>query len=142
MKSYFEGKPIPKYNPEAVKQAPNAALLHETFSTWSPKTDKAKIAVIGSSDVLKDSIVDDDGKGPNAVFARNLVDWLVGDTALIQIRNKGLSYNPPRKTSETVRNIVRAVNIACAPLLVILAGLILWRFDTVRRKKIQQRFRK
>lgn len=142
LKSYFEGKPIPRYDPEAVKQAVNAAQLHETFSTWNPKTDKAKIAVIGSSDVLKDSIVDDDGKGPNAVFARNLVDWLVGDTALIQIRNKGLSYNPPRKTSETVRNIVRAVNIACAPLLVVLAGLILWRFDTACRKKIQQSFKK
>ncbi len=143
-KSYFEGKEIPSAPPSTnnTKLKIKSNVLREKTADFLPVSDHGRIIVLSVAEMLKNTIMDEEGISPNAIFSRNVVDWLVGDSDLIQIRNKGLSYNPPRKTSDLVKNIVRWSDLIIAPLLVVLLGFLLWNLDSARRKKIKALFNK
>ena len=136
--SYFAGKPAPLPDNAPKNQKMKTTGGDEFLS----KAQNGKIVVVASADMAKNSIVDSEGTTPNAIFVRNIIDWAIGDSSLIPVRNKGLSYNPPRKTSESAKTFIKYLNIAGAPILVILIGIVLWRLDTVRRSRIRSKFQK
>jgi len=70
----------------------------------------------------------------------NVVDYLNGNYNIPEMRSKGLSFNPIEETGDVTRLILKLVNIAGLPLLVILAGFINWRVRTIRKKRIAQQF--
>lgn len=129
MKSAFEGKSIPKPDITNAVTLPIKASIDATLS--------GKISVIGSYEMAKNNAFT-----INNVFLMNLVDWMAGDSGLMNIRRKGVVYNPPYSITDFGRFVVRAINIVIVPLAVIVFGIILWNIDKKRRKDIFERFNK
>ncbi len=142
--SYFDDKPIPAEPPvtNKVKKATKEVITGDKKALFMGFTDKARILVIPDSDIVKNTVLDEEGISPNDIFAKKVVDWLVGDSTLIQIRDKGLRYNPLKATSDQVKGFIRILNLIAAPLLIIILGLLLWRLDLRRRESIKKEFLK
>jgi len=100
----------------------------------------ARIVIAGSSEIAGRNTIDPEGKRPNSIFMHNVVDYLNGNYNIPEMRSKGLSFNPIEETGDVTRVILKLVNIAGLPLLVILAGFINWRVRTIRKKRIAQQF--
>jgi len=102
------------------------------------KGKPGKIFLMGSSEILKDNVIDEAGRTPNAQFIMNVVDYLNdrGDTAVM--RSKTQKFNPLKEVSPAARATVKTVNIAGLPVLVILAGVLVW-FKRVSRKRLIQK---
>ena len=141
--SYFNGKTIPA-EPKTTNKIKKAqeVITGEKKSEFLASVDKGRILVIPDSDILKNTVLDSEGISPNDIFVKKSVDWLVGDKVLIRIRNKGLTYNPLKNTSDQVKGFVRISNLIAAPLLIIILGLILLRLDIRRRELIRKEFQK
>lgn len=144
--SYFSSGTIPEPNiaqDEASKSEEGMEINIQGQSGGNVirSTKDAKIFIFTSPWAYQDYLLSGQDD-PNTVFVRNTIDWLVGDHDLLQIRSKGLKHNPPKESGEVTKNVIRVVNIAGLPMLVILLGLLLWRIDIVRRKRIAQKFNK
>lgn len=125
MTSAFDGKDIP-INSTNI----NIASVNRLNSTTS-----GRVIVVGSPDMARNS-----GFDANKIFLMNMIDYMVGDTALMDIRRKGAIFNPPYQVPESIKMAVRFINIVIVPLIVILFGVMLWRRDKNRRKKIFEKF--
>lgn len=137
--SSFKDRPLPFL--DGSQQQPGKGNVfgdkHPDFTSSVPENS---LLVIGSEQFALNALIDKEGKYPNSIFMRNVVDWLVSDSDLMSIRSKGLEFNPMKQSSEAVKNIIKVINLILAPILVILFGILLWRSDIVRRKKISVRF--
>ena len=149
--SYFKGKPMPEKpleqdKDEAKEDKPEAsspidkAAISSAGNFREKSADKAKILVVASSDMLKDNLLDDEGQSANSVFLLNSIDALNGREATAAMRGKTQSYNPLEETGTLTRAMVKLVNIAGLPVLVVIFGLIVWMWRHSRRKRIQQMF--
>jgi len=123
--SFFEGK--------------NIKNLIERGSFIS-KSKNSKLVFVCSGDMAKNLIIDIDGNGPNSVFVRNIIDWALDNKDLIKLRIKGLTYNPPKKTSDAVKAFIKWFNTFGTAAMVVIVGIILWQLDLYRRRRIKQRF--
>lgn len=102
---------------------------------------RGRLFLLGSSQVLRDNIIDPEGASPNALFVRNVVDLLAGREDLALMRSKGLSYNPIRgDISGGAKAFIRAFNVAVLPLAAVLAGLLMWLRRAGRKKQIRRAF--
>jgi ABC-type uncharacterized transport system involved in gliding motility auxiliary subunit len=141
--SYFTGKEIPAgpVTTNKIKNG-NGEVMTGDKSPFIASTDRGRILVVPDGDIMKNTILDDEGMSPNDIFAKKIIDWLVGDSVLIQIRNKGLTYNPLKTIPDEVKEFIRISNLIAAPLIIIIFGLILWRMDLRRRESIKKEFQK
>jgi ABC-2 type transport system permease protein len=152
--SYFAGKPAPVKPAKAEKPAPDkkkkgkkakkkeanpAGNISESgtvISTGAP----GKLLLIGTSEILKDNVIDKEGNSPNATFAMNIIDALNNRVETAKLRSKIQQFNPLKESSAAVKTTVKVLNIAGLPVLVILFGLlVLWR-RKVRKRRIQWMF--
>jgi len=156
--SYFKGKPIPARETEApTEQGQGADAADE--KAQKPHSDAeidlskieheqdfaaagqpAKLAVTGSSAILKDNLVDERGQSPNTAFLLNIIDVLNHREDIAAMRSKTQRFNPLEETTATTKTTVKIINIAGLPVLVILFGLLTWWRRRVRRKRIQMMF--
>lgn len=97
-----------------------------------------KIFLIGTSEILKDNIIDEAGRTPNAQFVLNVIDYLNGREDIAVMRSKTQTFNPLKEVRPITRTAVKTINIAGLPILVILCGLVVW-FRRSSRKKILQK---
>lgn len=132
--SYFKDKEIPA-PAESENKTVNAKFDLPKAIDFVDETDRAKIVIISSSEMAKNSFF-----APNEVFLMNAIDWSVGNINMMSVRRKGLTYNPPRYSSDFVRLAVRIANIVMLPAIVVAFGLMLYRRDIKRRKKIKEIF--
>jgi ABC-2 type transport system permease protein len=149
--SYFAGKEIPekpetKAGPEQKEQAeerPGADLSKiERKGQFLSKGRPGKIFIIASSEMLKDNMVDEEGRGPNAMFLLNVVDYLNGREHIALMRSKEQRLNPLAETKGGTRTFLKAFSIAGLPLLVILFGLGVWFRRHSRKRSIHMMFGK
>ena len=153
--SYFAGKEIPVKeagNPDtdetdAEKAEPaegKAADLPEIDAgdAFLSKGKPGKILLIGSSAVLKDNLLDAEGRSPNAAFVLNLIDALNGREDIAAMRSKTQEFNPLEETTATTKAAVKWFNILGLPAIVVLFGLFTWWRRSLRRKTIQRMFEK
>jgi ABC-type uncharacterized transport system involved in gliding motility auxiliary subunit len=136
--SYFEGRETPAPKDKAAAQ--KAPVTSDSIIKKSLKP--ARLIVVGTSEITTPSVVDKEGKSPNAVLVHNMVDYLNGNFDIPEMRSKGLELNPLRETGEAVKLALKLFNIAGLPLLVILAGLVMLKLRMNRRKKIMHMFSK
>jgi ABC-type uncharacterized transport system involved in gliding motility auxiliary subunit len=138
--SYFKDRPVPRV-PEFDQQEgsePDAEgiradqVSEEVHSI--PETSAGQIFLIGTSTVLSDSIMDNQGVSPNSVFIMNIIDTLSGRPDFALMRSKGQRYNPIEETTPARRTFLKAVNIAVIPIMVVFAGILMW-FRWKRRQK-------
>lgn len=124
---------------------PNLARTQSTISDvnltslthLNSSTQKGRVALFASSAITTAQVMDDAGTQPVAILIRNALDWLNGNDELIPMRTKGLSLNTLNKTSQKDRDILRAFNLYVLPFIVLLIGLLVWRFRILKRKRIQ-----
>ncbi len=102
----------------------------------------AKIFVMASADMLKNNVLDAEGKGANSIFIMNVLDYLNGREDMAVLRSKEQRFNPLEDTAPAIRTFVKAFNIAGLPVLVVLFGLGVWLKRHARKKRIQMLFEK
>ena len=158
--SYFADKPVPekpkkeddkekdegddkKDKKEKAKEKPviKESGIKEEKAVLS-KGRRGKIFIVGSSEILKDNVVDGEGYSPNAVFVLNTIDYLNNNEGTAVMRSKNQRFNPLKDTKLFTRRFVKFINIGGLPALVIFFGVIIWVRRKARRKVIQTMFKK
>jgi ABC-type uncharacterized transport system involved in gliding motility auxiliary subunit len=153
--SYFADKPIPEKpqdepeeestegeetDEEAKEEQPvvesKVKREKEVLSTGRP----GKLFLIGSADILKDNVLDEQGKSPNAVFLLNSFDYLNNREDIAVMRSKNQTFNPLRDTKPATRTLVKLINIAGLPIGFILFGFSVWARRKAKRRVIQSLF--
>ena len=159
--SYFKGKPIPEKPADQDKQGKNGSSQKsgqpsadgdqgtpkneelaniKAQGAMREKSPPAKIFVVASSEFLKDSLLDEEGRSTNAMFVQNILDVLNGREGIAAMRTKAQTFNPLEETSATAKATIKAVNIVGLPILVVIFGLCVWLRRHARRKSIQMLF--
>jgi ABC-type uncharacterized transport system involved in gliding motility auxiliary subunit len=152
--SYFAGKPIPEKKPEEVdsekedsekpSEKPSEVDLSEIESEgeFLSRGKRGRIFLMASSEMLKDNILDEQGRTPNAMFIMNVLDFLNDREDVAVMRSKEQRFNPLQDTQGGTKTFVKSFNIAGLPTLVVLVGLLVWFRRHTRKKKIQMMFHK
>ncbi|HTK81290.1 MAG TPA: Gldg family protein [Bacteroidota bacterium] len=97
----------------------------------------SKIAVIGDGDFPQDQL--SGGNRDNFLLASNIVDYLADDIGLASIRSRDSDVKPLDEVSENTRAWVKGINLAAPPLLVLLVGMVRWRWRATQRKQLETR---
>ena len=154
--SYFADKPVPEKKRE--DKAESNTRVEETEkdmgetgidmsaikseSVTLEKSKPAKIFLIGTSEILKDNVIDEQGKTPNAQFIMNVIDYLNNREEIAVMRSKTQRFNPLKEVAPAVRTTIKTANIAGLPVLVIIAGVVVWWRRASRKRMIQKIFSK
>jgi ABC-type uncharacterized transport system involved in gliding motility auxiliary subunit len=153
--SYFAGQPAPpKPAPEApadgqgtesdTPDMPAAAtspgVVLEARPTTLDKGKPAKIFLLGSSEMIQDTVLEAEGRSTNAIFVLNVMDHLNGRDDVALMRSKQQRFSPLEDTGPAKRTFAKAFNIIGLPLLVVLAGLAVWMRRSARKKRIDLLF--
>jgi gliding-associated putative ABC transporter substrate-binding component GldG len=115
------------------KNIPVIALLRGSFTSFydqSVKGVQTRMAVTGDSEFFMDGKISSDD---NLNMFLNLVDWLTSDDSLISIRSKSIMMRPLDKVSDSGKTLVKWLNMAGIPILIIGIGFIKWMSN--RRRK-------
>ncbi|SPD73866.1 Predicted ABC-type transport system, membrane protein [uncultured Desulfobacterium sp.] len=154
--SYFAGKPIPE-KPQEKKESegkdkpvdkPPVDKPGEEISKVQgagqviTKGRRAKIFLAGSSELLKNDLIDEEGKGPNAVFVMNVLDALNNRDQIAVMRGKEQRINPLIDLAPAAKTGIKSFNIAGLPVLVVAFGLVVWARRHSRQKKIRLMFQR
>ncbi len=151
--SYFAGKQIPAQE-QANATGTNATQSNATenivsndlaSSLTAPDTvlDKGQpgqVLLIGSAAMLSDTVLDQQGQGPNSVLIMNLIDALNDRPQMAALRSKGQQLNPLEETSSTAKTVIKGLNIIGLPVLTGMFGLLVWGLRNRRKKRIQHMF--
>jgi len=136
IESYFKDKPAPALEGGAKMQRGISA-----DNVIKKAIKPANLLVIGTSEITGSNIVDKKGTSPNAILLHNMIDYLSGNVDIPEMRTKGLAYNPLSESGEGTKLVLKVFNIAGLPILVIIAGMLMWRFRNIRRKKLMNEFK-
>ncbi|MCK5097519.1 MAG: ABC transporter permease, partial [Desulfobacteraceae bacterium] len=148
--SFFKGKKVPEkqadkadINEEDINEevAPQLDGLEETNKIIE-KGKNAKIFVISSSTMLSDDLLDLEGTTTNSTFILNVIDHLNDQDNIAFMRSKQQSFNPLKETTPFIRNLIKSLNIAMLPCLVVLFGFGVLIRRSSRKKKIKIAFAK
>ena len=92
--------------------------------------------------MLRDNLLDEQGKSPNATFVLNVLDYLNNREGIAELRSKEQGFNPLIAVKGATKTFVKSFNIAGLPILVILSGLLVWLLRHSRKKRIHMMFQK
>jgi ABC-type uncharacterized transport system involved in gliding motility auxiliary subunit len=155
--SFFAGKPLPvreaaeKKEGEtpaepAPRETPELPALDpagiERQTPFTAKGKPGKLLVLGSSEMLKNVVIDESGRGVNTVFALNAIDYLNHREGVAVMRAKVQQFNPLSETSSGIKTFIKSFNIVGLPVLVCLFGFGVWFRRTARKKKLQAMFQR
>ena len=157
--SYFSGKPIPeKPVEEETEEGEEQTEDQEKAQTEeipSEETGKIKQSVeliekgrpgklflIGTAEFLKNNLIDEEGRSPDAVFILNVLDYLNGRENIAAMRSKQQRIRLLEDSSGGTRTLMKTFNIMGLPILVILVGIFVWFRRKQRKHQIQQQFQK
>lgn len=127
--------------PESIV-AKNKKSGVKTESTIKTGVKPAKLIVIGTSEITGANLIGEQGYPANAALLHNMLDYLNDNNNIPEMRSKGLAAKPLEKSDDSTRTIIKVLNIAGLPFIVILIGLFVWHRRSTRRKKIQRIFAK
>jgi gliding-associated putative ABC transporter substrate-binding component GldG len=96
-----------------------------------------KIAVIGDGDFLQDQY--SGGNKDNFLLATNIIDYLADDIGLASIRSRDSGTKPLDEVSEGTRAWIKGINLGLPSILVILVGVVRWRWRIGTRKRLESR---
>lgn len=157
--SYFAGNPIPekpvkeeeidktkdktkeKKKEEAKKPAIDLSKIKKDEMVIK-KGKEAKIFLIGTSEIIKNNIIDEEGQSPNAIFILNSIDYLNNREDIAMMRGKHQRFNLLEEAKSGTKAFFKTFNILGLPILVVIAGIIIWMRRKTRKRKIQMMFRK
>jgi hypothetical protein len=162
--SYFADKPIPvkeidenesknKDKATAKEPPPDEATAADkpseidlskivTDGQFLARGKPGKIFLMASADMLKDNVLDSAGRGPNATYILNVIDYLNDRGDIAVMRGKEQRFNPLNDTRAGTKTFVKTLNIIGLPALVVLFGIAVWFRRHSRKKNIQMMFQK
>ncbi len=74
----------------------------------------------------------------NQVLALNIVDFMLADSALLEMRSREFNEAPlSADLSDAVRQTVKYGNILGVPFLLVLYGFIRWRMREAHRRSLK-----
>lgn len=145
--SYFADKSIPEKEQASQKKEDQKKEDHQEIkqAVQAPgqklsQGQPAQLLVVGTSQMVYDTLLNPQVQSPNSLFVLNALDQLNNRSAMAQLRSKVQEFNPLRETSPQTKTFIKAFNIVGLPVLVILFGLLVWFSRNQRKKKIQQMF--
>jgi len=164
--SYFADKPLPVrvVEKEASQEEPKGKAKTENENTSEPSTQgegasqktpsppikgsleviakgkSSRIFLVASSEMMRDSLIDEQGRSPNAIFLMNVIDHLNGRDEVALMRSKVQQFNPLWETGAGTRTMVKVFSIVGLPLLVCLVGLLVWSLRRSRQRRIRRTF--
>ncbi|MBW2219161.1 MAG: Gldg family protein [Deltaproteobacteria bacterium] len=157
--SYFKGKPMPEkqsdtaddtegkditdIGPEDSKKPGNVdknLSKIEQKGAFLEKSENAKIFIVGSAEILKNNLLDEEGQTTNATFIMNIIDTLNNRDGIAVMRSKTQAFNPLAETDALTKSIVKIFNIAGLPVLIVLFGIFIWIKRISRKKQIRLMF--
>lgn len=112
----------------------------ETRNAFITKGTSGKIFVMACSAVLQDNMLDPEGQSTNAAFILNVIDHLNDRDDIAVLRSKNQTFNPLAETTPFIRGVIKLLNIAGLPLLVILMGFAVLLKRRGRKRKIKLMF--
>ena len=101
-----------------------------------------KVFLIGTAEFLKNNLIDEEARSPDAVFILNVLDYLNGRENIAAMRSKQQRISLLKDTSGGTRTLLKTFNIMGLPILVILVGILIWFRRKQRKHQIQQQFKK
>lgn len=107
---------------------------------FAAEAKPSRLVVVGGTDFLTNDFIDPRRQGDVVQLAQNLVDWIAQDAAMIEIRGKETAPPALGQVAEAHRQGVKYFNWLGLPLLVIAAGLIMWRRQASRQLALAQRY--
>jgi ABC-type uncharacterized transport system involved in gliding motility auxiliary subunit len=149
--SYFAGKPLPvkeespkkegePENPPPVEPPAIDTSKIELQGQLIAQGKPGKLFVLASSEMLRNVVVDESGRGANTVFALNVIDYLNGREGVATMRAKEQRFNPLGDTDAGSKTFIKTFTIAGLPLLVALFGVGVWFRRSARKKRIREMF--
>jgi hypothetical protein len=96
---------------------------------------------MASADMLKDNVLDAGGRGPNATYILNVIDYLNDREDIAVMRGKEQRFNPLHDTKGGTKTFAKTLNIIGLPCLVVLFGIAVWFRRRARKKNIQMIFK-
>ena len=96
-----------------------------------------RVALVADADFLRDELIQAGASPQNINFARNLIEWLASDEALLTIRTRpvrslALDAIDEPAVERTAAFFARAVNMVLVPAAVVAAGIV--RYARRRRR--------
>lgn len=149
--SYFADKPVPEKKEsvdgnDVSKENDGSEESQKGMDMSGIKTEEVtikegrpgKIFLIGTSEILQDNVIDEEGRNPNAQFVMNVIDYLNDREDIAVMRSKTQKFNPLKEISPAAKTTIKTANIAGLPIMVVIAGVIVW-FKRMSRKRMIQR---
>lgn len=144
--SYFKDKQIPiKQDKDKDKNSAEKMKKQNTLKDLEAKTTKldsghGKIFIIGSSDIITDAVIDEQGDSPNSIFIMNIVDVLNEKMDRAILRSKIQEFNPLYELHDNTKMFIKIFNIVGLPIIVIITGFIIIAYRKTKKVKIQKMF--
>ncbi|MGE5344001.1 MAG: Gldg family protein [Candidatus Omnitrophota bacterium] len=153
--SYFAGKPVP--DKPAVTTEESTGVTKEDTKATAESAQKGsvikgkkeiltravkpgKIFLIGTTEILKNNVIDEEANSPNALFVLNAFDYLNNREDIAVMRSKNQKFNPIEDTKPFTKMAIKIFNIGGLPALFIALGIVLWIRRVRRKRKIQLMF--
>lgn len=150
--SYFKGRQLPEKPADETSAGPGESKVADGDTTkagagsvesrggFMDSSKPVKILVIGSSEMLTDNLISEQGENPNTTLIMNIIDVLNGKEDIALMRSKVQTFNPLEVTDEKVRMSAKVFNIAGLPVIVVVCGLLVLLRRRSRRKRIEAAF--
>jgi ABC-type uncharacterized transport system involved in gliding motility auxiliary subunit len=145
--SYYKGKDMPSADDVKNRKSTLSAVKKLDSTVGSGKSE---LIVVGSSELTISGFLNYarrvlSGTGAGEVFSNDIllhsmVDYLAGNTYIPEMKSKSLDYNPLVKTGDRTRFILKIINMVFVPVLVVLAGIAVWKKRIMRKKIIESEF--
>lgn len=131
-KSAFESAPV------AEDENHDDSITSSTHLSSSVRP--GKIFVSNSSYITTRNVINETANTPAAMFVLNSVDYMNGNVDLCTMRSKSISANTLTIKSNGAAIFWKYFNEVGLAALVALAGLLVWRLRTKRRKAINAKY--
>lgn len=125
-KSFYEGKEMPTDTAQGWVQY--------TGQRTGQTSKEVKIIAIGDGD-----FANEENKPPreNLTFFVNMVDYMMDDVGLAEIRTKTSADAPIEETSDGTKKFIKYFNLIFPPFLVLIFGLYKWNQKKQKKKNLQ-----
>ena len=134
--SAFDEAPVTE-NKESEEDNDNTLVTSNHIKT---SVMPGKLFVAGSSTITTRQVIDENGSSPVSMFLMNVVDYMNGNSELCTMRTKSLSVNNLTIKKPGAANFWKIFNQYGLAILVALAGFIVWRIRTARRRAINKKY--
>ncbi len=137
-----EGKFESAYTEKPATETDVQSTALSSNTHISKSVQESKIFIAGTSQITSAMVIDQDGTSPNAMFVQNTLDYLNGSEDLARMRTRGISLNILTLQNPVLAQLLQVFNQYILPLLVVVAGLIVWRMRSAKRRKIYEMYNK